>query len=340
MAYCHTNTTGLPRFLWNSIRTYLSYVDILKLNQADIQFKYIFNEADWKGIFGTRPSDIAVVKTNTNNNHFWYDACITHTGCNTIKEAMDIIKCERNNWPIINWFTVYDYRIYFQSGIFNWNSNEIYFNDNYKIELIGAHDGQTIFRSTDLAYLRITVGHSLMLSHIQFSNIVVDLCNNHVCRRSKVINISNCIFDQSSLQYDQVENTPCAITIDNTVFRNNIWCIQLLFCQKSTTIYITNSKFDHCDVIFRNFYVPKTDTKAIVFKGNYVSHIKNCGLDEMPVDLSANIFSNVSNLYKYGDKSNISNITFDDTNTFENCDMIIPCVSKVSQYNRCKCVLC
>lgn len=165
----------LPRYLWNSVRTYLTIHDLVNLNQSSNYFKYIFREDNWKDtFFNARLDDIALVCDNTSTN-YWQTCCKTYIGCTTILEVIEKIGYQRydkqfkdqyNNGMAKNLRTTYlkimghtldtchHYQVYFKGKTFIWDGfdvidnivpitspntiTDIKFNCNYKIEFIGT----------------------------------------------------------------------------------------------------------------------------------------------------------------------------------------------------------
>ena len=257
---------------------------------------------------------------------------------------------------------------------------DIKFNPNYKIEIIGSYykGEQTTFKSTR-QWMNIIIPQYFSISNIIFDNISLDLNSsfinytmNFYYKKRSVI-ISNCIFNKHDLSFDYFEDvliTRCrfdnsrinlirskmsdyqfsknksAIVIQDNIFGNNkASCIVMAMYRSNSTLVVSDNKFICCHSLFSNFERFKPNSvKPVIFRNNYISDVQYLGFDRMTINLQANVFRHVTNLYRNIEFQPIGNMRVDYNNEFTDCDTITPLVEDRVDIDKCNsksnCILC
>ena len=277
---------------------------------------------------------------------FWRYACYNHLACVSIDDALrKIIPDEAH--------VVY-YKMFIKCGEYeishiSTHSDSFYNHRNCGIEMIGDNETTIIDKSNQSNKYVIQCAKYFTMYNITFCGIELEIFGAYTfipCTLN--VNISNCIFNQSTLVLHNVKNAVivgcnfngndplniemCDIspemnyTIKDNIFKSDInndgdTCIIFNgILNSSSTINIINNIISHYKTLC---WID--ENASILFKNNHISNIKSCiyawvdwsGGNGSVIIFNNNIFDNVKNVYESDGR--IAKLELCDSNTYIDC---------------------
>lgn len=331
----------LPRFLWNSICAYLSCDNTVKLDRI---CRLPFREEDWKNTFlNHRVSPIAIVKISNVALFSWYTSCINYIGCATIKEAIDTkLQAARPIGEMVG------FKIFFNNGEFVWDEFDYgmidmhYVRDTIEL-IVSIHNGKrTTFKSDKHNYMGFVVGGIMSIENICFDNITTEFFNKeYEDNKPKQVILTSCDFGRVArfnsiniitITHSIFTNT-CIVLLDfkiyatinviSCIFRDSLWCINVLRLVEKVNITISNSKITNVSSIL---YSESVIANPISFVNNYISAVRNCTVGGADVKFCGNEFVDV--VHPLINNTNADKIWLGSSNQFVDSDVLLPYVRR------------